>query len=107
LFAAITGAVSGWLGSFAMMYASIRVEEAVVWARVGNFAAALIAPAIFHFAAVYIGRERALRRVIAASWTICTILGAASTSPLLIPTVRRYWWGFYPAPTFYLAPAVV
>ena len=63
LFFAITAAASGWLGSFSLMYASRHAEAALVWARLGNFFAALVTPAIFHFAAVYVGRERALRRV--------------------------------------------
>src|SRR5437763_1634431 len=49
LFGAITLAIGGWLGSFALMYASRSAEAALFWARAGNFAAALIAPAIFHF----------------------------------------------------------
>ena len=107
LFFAITAAASGWLASFSLMYASQAAATALVWARVGNFFAALVTPAIFHFAAVYVGRTRALRKVIAASWTLCVILGALSATSLLIPSVQPFAWGFYPKPTLYLAPAVV
>jgi diguanylate cyclase (GGDEF)-like protein/PAS domain S-box-containing protein len=107
LFFGITTAASGWLASFAIMYTSQRPETAIAWARAGNFFAALIAPAIFHFAAVYVGRGRQLRNVLAASWAICVILGALSATHLLIPAVQRFWWGFYPKPSLYLAPAVL
>jgi diguanylate cyclase (GGDEF)-like protein/PAS domain S-box-containing protein len=107
LFLVITAAASGWLGSFAMMYASRSADVAVFWARAGNLAAALIAPAVFHFAAAYIGRERPLRRVIAVSWTLCAILGALSATAALIPAVHHFPWGFYPAPSLFLAPAVL
>src|SRR5262245_17587233 len=65
LFFAATAAASGWLASFSLMYASQLAGAALVWARVGNFFAALVTPAIFHFAAIYVGRARPLRRVIA------------------------------------------
>ena len=107
LFFGVTAAVSGWLASFAMMYASTNADAALMWARLGNFFAALVAPAIFHFAAIYVGRARALRNVIAASWALCAILGILSTTSLLIPSVQRFAWGFYPKPSLYLAPAVV
>jgi diguanylate cyclase (GGDEF)-like protein/PAS domain S-box-containing protein len=107
LFAAITLAIGGWLGSFAFMYASRNDAAALFWARAGNFAAALIAPAIFHFAAIYVGRERALRRVIAASWAICAILAGLSATATLLPAVHHFSWGYYPAPSLFLAPAVV
>ena len=107
LFFAITAAASGWLGSFSLMYASQTAEAALVWARVGNVFAALVTPAIFHFAAVYVGRARALRKVIAISWALCVILGTLSATSLLIPAVQKFAWGFYPKPTLYLAPAVL
>src|SRR5437763_10026690 len=72
-----------------MMYASTNADAALMWARLGNFFAALVAPAIFHFAAIYVGRARALRNVIAASWALCAILGILSTTSLLIPSVQR------------------
>ena len=107
LFFAITAAASGWLGSFAMMYASHNADVALVWARAANFAAALIAPAVFHFAAVYIGRAHALRHLIAISWAVCGVIGVLSTTSALIPAVHHFAWGFYPAPTLLLLPAFI
>ena len=107
LFFVITAAVSAWLGSFALMYASRTADVATFWARAGNLAAAFIAPAVFHFAAVYVGRNTVLRRVVAGSWALCTILGLLSTTSFLIQGVTHFAWGFYPAPTIYLAPAAL
>ena len=42
-----------------MMYGAPAADSALTWARLGNLASACIAPAIFHFAAVVVGRDAA------------------------------------------------
>src|SRR5437867_1062007 len=71
LFFVVTTVISGWCGAFAMMYGATTPDHALTWARLGNFASACVAPAIFHFAAVVVGRSRALRYQIVTAWAGC------------------------------------
>src|SRR5262249_10053908 len=109
LFFALSASGAGWLGSFALMYASRSAEVAIVWARAGHLMACLIPAAAFHFAAVYTNNQRRLRGWTALCWFFCatvSLIGAAT--PLLVPAVQHYAWGWYargPAYNFVWAAA--
>ncbi|HEX8152580.1 MAG TPA: PAS domain S-box protein, partial [Thermoanaerobaculia bacterium] len=108
LFLAITFGGSGWLASFAMMYASRAAADALAWARVGHLLASLIPPAVFHFAVVYARRMRRYRRFVIAFWIASLAIGFVSVSTsLVIPAVRRFVWGFYPVATWSAALAML
>ena len=96
LFFGICVGASGWLGCYARVYLATDPVVALEWSRFGTFFIGLIPASMFHFTAVYCGRERALRRVIAASWVLClgcSLIAASygTQSVLLFP------WGFFPA----------
>src|SRR5258707_169142 len=96
LFCAISSAAAGWLCSFALLYASRGEEVAIVWARAGHLMASLIPAAAFHFAAIYPNNRRHLRGWIALCWFFCTTVGLlGAATPLLIPVVRHYSWGWF------------
>ncbi|HWW62728.1 MAG TPA: PAS domain S-box protein, partial [Thermoanaerobaculia bacterium] len=97
LFFTITLASAGWLGSFALMYATHRADIALTWARLGHFFASLIPAAVFHFACEYVGRRRTFRAAAALFWVACAVVSILSlTTSLVIPTVRHFVFGFYP-----------
>ena len=97
LFFLVSCAAGGWLAGFALMYASTGPVTALFWARFGHLLASLIAPAVFHFAAAYVGKARVLRRVILALWVVCATVGVISAvTPIVIPGVHRFMWGYYP-----------
>ena len=94
LYAVITG---GWLAAFGRMFVATSDADALSWAHIGTFFAALIPAAIFHFCAAYVSQRRALRAQIAGAWTVCTALGVvAFSTSILTDGVRHYEWGYYP-----------
>jgi diguanylate cyclase (GGDEF)-like protein/PAS domain S-box-containing protein len=97
LFFIVTAAVAMWSAAFAVMFGAFDAATALVWARVANLAAALISPAVFHFAAVFVGNARKLRFQIMTAWAGCVAIGIITSLPSFIPRVRHYSWGFYPA----------
>ena len=96
LFFLVTTSVSAWCAAFALLYGAADEQNAVVWARAGNLAACFIAPAVFHFVAVFLQRGRALRYQIAVAWAGCFAVGVVSSLPFAIKGVRHYPWGYYP-----------
>jgi len=96
LFCAMSASGAGWLGSFALMYASQSAEVAIVWARAGHVMVCLIPAAAFHFAAVYTNNRRQMRGWTALCWFFCaTVSLIGGATPLLVPAVSRYSWGWY------------
>ena len=96
LFCALSTAAAGWLGSFALMYSAIPAEVAIVWARAGHLMASFAPAAGFHFAAVYTNNRRQLRGWTALVWFFCaTVALLGGATPLLIPAVRHFTWGWY------------
>ncbi len=88
---------SGWLGAFAAMYAVRDAATALAWARLGYLFGALIPAAVFHFAARLVATRNHYRLEVALAWLGCAtvgILGVATSQ--LIPSVRRFPWGYYP-----------
>jgi diguanylate cyclase (GGDEF)-like protein/PAS domain S-box-containing protein len=97
LFFVVTAAVSAWCAGFAVMFGARDAPTALVFARLANFATSFIAPAVFHFAAAFVGRARKLRFQIMTAWGGCVAIGVITSLPSFIPSVRSYEWGFYPA----------
>ncbi|HEX7151561.1 MAG TPA: EAL domain-containing protein [Thermoanaerobaculia bacterium] len=100
LFFAITLTATGWLASFAFMYASQFADVALAWGRIGHLAASLIPAAVFHFAIEYVGRQRRFVGIVSLVWLVCALTGlVSSTTSLVVPAVRTYAWGYYPSGT--------
>jgi diguanylate cyclase (GGDEF)-like protein/PAS domain S-box-containing protein len=98
LFFLVTFCAAGWLGCFAIMYAALDPAVALFWARSGYVFGALIPAAVFHFAADLVGRRRYYTMPAALFWTAGAGIAAVGlTTDALIPSVRHYSWGFYPA----------
>jgi diguanylate cyclase (GGDEF)-like protein/PAS domain S-box-containing protein len=96
LFLAITTFAAGWLGGFALMYASTSAAVALVWARAALLLGVLIPAAVFHFAAVFSGQQRRLRGWTTLFWLFTgTIALIGAATPLFVPAVVRYEWGWY------------
>jgi diguanylate cyclase (GGDEF)-like protein/PAS domain S-box-containing protein len=97
LFSLITIATGGWLGAFALMYASRNERLAFIWAHAGFFFIPLIPAAVYHFTATFLGRGRDRR----LSLWICWVLGAmmsitAVVTDLSVARMRHFTWGWYP-----------
>ncbi|HJW93180.1 MAG TPA: PAS domain S-box protein [Thermoanaerobaculia bacterium] len=96
LFCAMSSAAAAWLGSFALMYASRTEASALTFARVGHLMVCLIPAAAFHFAVVYTNNRPKLRGWTALVWFFCiTIALIGSATPLFVPAVQRFSWGWY------------
>lgn len=97
LYFVFTCAASGWLLAFAMMYAAQHESVALGWARVGLLAAAALPPALFHLVTQYDSHRALRRRVVHLCWAVAMTVGAAAAAtPIFVPAVRRFEWGFYP-----------
>jgi diguanylate cyclase (GGDEF)-like protein/PAS domain S-box-containing protein len=97
LFFLITVCASGWLGCFALMYGSAGMARALAFARVASAFASLLPAAVFHFAAAYVNRRRALRNVILFNWVFCGAISMLElATPYIVLGVRRFDWGYYP-----------
>ena len=98
LFFLVTVCAAGWLGAFSWMYAAREPATALLWARSGYVFGALIPAAVFHFATTLVPRRTAYRFPVAVFWIAYTTVGLIGfTTNLLIPNVRLFVWGFYPA----------
>jgi len=98
LFFLVTVCAAGWLGAFSWMYAAQEADVALLWARAGYVFGALIPAAVFHFATTLVPRPKGYRWPVAVFWTFCAGVGVAGfATSLLIPRVRLFVWGFYPA----------
>jgi len=98
LFFVVTLAAAGWLAAFSVMYAAGNAEVAHFWARAGYLFGALIPAAVFHFATTLSARRKGYRLPVLLFWLGCAGVGLLGLfSKLLIPSVRRYAWGYYPA----------
>jgi diguanylate cyclase (GGDEF)-like protein/PAS domain S-box-containing protein len=95
LFFGICAGAAGWLGCFARVYTVEDAAVALEWARFGTFFIGLIPACMFHFAALYHGRERKLRAVIALSWAAC-LISSFIAAALGTTELRRYSWGWFP-----------
>ena len=93
----LTLLTAGWLAAWAAMYASVGAVVALTWARIGHAFGALIAAAIFHFAARLLASERRYRIPVAVAWLASIAAAAVGLSTnAIIGGVRRFAWGWYP-----------
>ncbi|HVS30664.1 MAG TPA: EAL domain-containing protein, partial [Thermoanaerobaculia bacterium] len=93
----ITLAAGGWLGGFALLYASMDPAVALFWARAAHLPAYLVPAAIFQFAVLQHGRRRQLTLVSDIVWIVFAVAGTfAAATPFVVPRVVRYPWGYYP-----------
>jgi len=98
LFFFVCVAAAGWLGAFAAMYAARDAETALPWARLGYCFGALIPAAVLHCAVRLVARKNHYRLEVGLAWFGCATVGIIGlTTAQLIPSVRRFPWGFYPA----------
>jgi diguanylate cyclase (GGDEF)-like protein/PAS domain S-box-containing protein len=97
LFFLVTLTAAGWLGCFAMMYSAADAAAALNWARRGYFFGALLPAAVFLFATAITDRRRQYAPMALFFWLACAAVGATGLfTSLLIPSVRRVSWGYYP-----------
>jgi len=98
LFFLIALLTTGWLASFAFMYAAADESTAAIFARLGHFCSAFIPAAVYHFAANYVGKGRILRPLARTFWIVCGVIAAIGASTnLFMTSLHRYSWGYYPA----------
>jgi len=98
LFFLVSFVAFGWLGAFGVMYASRDEAIALVWARLGYFSSSLLPAAVFHLATRLVARKKEYRIAVPVIWVSCAAVAfIGAFSPWLVPSVRRFSWGFYPA----------
>ncbi len=101
-FLGMSVSAAAWLAAASAVYDSHDPVQAMVWARIAAFFSSLIPAATFHFAAVYVGKRRALRGAIAFCWMFCLLVGIIGVSTSLFVTgLWRYPWGYYPRSAIY------
>lgn len=97
MFLAMSVAVSGWLISFAFMYASGDEDTALIWARRAHLLAAFIPVTTLHFVLYYLGVRRRLGTAIYWVWAFCAVAGVSGAiTTTVIPGVRSHPWGYFP-----------
>jgi diguanylate cyclase (GGDEF)-like protein/PAS domain S-box-containing protein len=108
LFFLVCLVTAGWLAASALMYAAEDEAVAIVWGRVSFLFSALIPAAVFHLAARLVARQKEYRVRVPFFWAGCGAIGATGLlTPLLIPRMRHYPWGFYPAGQTYSGVIIV
>jgi diguanylate cyclase (GGDEF)-like protein/PAS domain S-box-containing protein len=78
------------------------------WARIGYAIGSFIAVSVFQFAATLVGRRRSLRVPLTFAWTFSILVASiGGLTSVLIPAVKRFAWGFYPAGRYFGGITVV
>ncbi|HLJ73532.1 MAG TPA: diguanylate cyclase, partial [Thermoanaerobaculia bacterium] len=96
-FAAMSAACSAWLVAFTFMYTTDNAAHALFWARVAYVGVPFIAVAIYHFAIEMLDIYAKRKFAVWAGWSLAIFFSIAATSTnLLVTSVRHFWWGFYP-----------
>lgn len=93
----VTFVGAAWLVASSGMYATHDRHIALAWARIGYVFSALIPAAVFHFATTLVPHSKRTRAVAKLCWLLSVtfaIFGFATDR--LIPTVRKFAWGYYP-----------
>jgi diguanylate cyclase (GGDEF)-like protein/PAS domain S-box-containing protein len=92
---ALSGAV--WLFAFVFLYSTADAARALAWARLAYLGVPIIPSAVYHFTVDFLRIHRRRRFAVINAYVIgATFAGIAVFTDLLIPSVTRYWWGFYP-----------
>jgi diguanylate cyclase (GGDEF)-like protein/PAS domain S-box-containing protein len=86
-----------WLFAFVFLYSTTDPVRALFWARIAYIGVPLIACSVYHFIVEFLRIRRRRRFAVINGWVIgLTFSGLALFTDLLVPSVTRYWWGFYP-----------
>jgi len=97
LFLILNIGAAGWLALFGVMQSAASAADALTLARFGMLMAAIVPPAVFHFAAVYSGRAARLRLTVIACWIFNGAIALGFVVfPFFVPRVEHHSWGFYP-----------
>ena len=93
----VTVVAALWMFAFTFMYSATDERIALFWARIAYLGVPLIAPAIYQFAVEMLRIVQYRRPAVAAGWIVGIAFSVFSiTTPMLISSVQRYWWGYYP-----------
>jgi diguanylate cyclase (GGDEF)-like protein/PAS domain S-box-containing protein len=96
-FFTMTGVVAIWMTCFTFMYCARDAATALAWSRRAYLGVPFIAPAIYWFTVEILRIERRRRAAHVFAWSGAAFFSAVAViSSNLIPSVQRYWWGFYP-----------
>src|SRR6185295_636951 len=108
VFAALSAAVTVWLGCFSMMYLSRDAATGLVWARAAYLGISLIPVLVIHFA-LAVTRSARVRPVwLRLAWGLSAafLFGMVFTDAL-VGDLYRFSWGFYPHFRWLGAPYLV
>jgi diguanylate cyclase (GGDEF)-like protein/PAS domain S-box-containing protein len=102
-FLLLTASISTWLLGISLMYVSVDVRTAMIFARLAYVGVAIIPAAVLHFTVALLDEARQRRVALIVSWIASAVfVGLFTSTNLLLIGTWRYWWGFYPhldAPT--------
>jgi PAS domain S-box-containing protein len=94
LFCAMIVLVAVWFGGFAVMFGSGRGA----WAKIAIAAVCLLPAAIYDFTATALRVGRRRETAIQAIWGVGAVFAILTlTTSLIVESVERHPWGFYPA----------
>ena len=86
-----------WLASFGFICISADVSTAMLWARVAHAAVPFLPMCIYLYATVGLRQYHLDKALVWTSVAISlTFVGLAFGSHLLIASIEKYWWGYYP-----------
>jgi len=108
VFAALSAAVTIWLGCFSLMYLSRDAATALVWARAAYVGIALIPVLVCHFALAVTRSAHGRPLWLWIAWVLSAgfLVGMVGTDAL-VGDLYRYSWGFYPHFRWLGAPYLV
>jgi len=90
-------AVSVWLLSFGMAYASRQELIAIRWFRIGDIGVTFIPPAFFALVTALIQQEHRFRVLVRTCGALSLLFcGSVFLSDLFVAGLYRYPWGIYP-----------
>ncbi|HEX9160226.1 MAG TPA: EAL domain-containing protein [Thermoanaerobaculia bacterium] len=93
----MAAATAAWQGACALMYLAVDARIAAIWARIACGCALFVAPAVYHSVASILPASRYRRTIAALGWLIAAALAILTATSNSLVSVRRFWWGFYPA----------
>ncbi len=97
LFLTITLCTAVWLFSFSWMYCANKEAVALLWAKGAYLGIPFLPAATYHFTTSTLQINRPRKTYAWAAWTVSFIFSiGALFSNLLVSSVYKYWWGYYP-----------
>lgn len=90
----LTVAISTWLLSYGMAYASLREAAVLQWFGLGSLGVVFVPPALFGLVACIVQSERQLRPLLRAYLAVSLLFAAALLLPgVFLDGLYRYPWG--------------